>query len=89
MHKCYAEIMPGDVVVLQNALFKDVKGRLGGAYGEEVSGARGAGCGDYWGVWEEEDEGEGVSCESARRASGERISLFLSAVQVLMVLDRL
>ena len=39
VHKRYAEIMPGDVVVLQNALYKGVKGRLGGAYGEE--GARG------------------------------------------------
>ena len=36
VHKRYAEIMPGDVIVLQNALFKGVKGKLGGAYTEEV-----------------------------------------------------
>ena len=36
VHKRYAEILPGDVVVLQNALFKGVRGPLHQAYQEEL-----------------------------------------------------
>ena len=36
MHKRYAEIMPGDVVVLQNALFKGTRGQMKKGYKEEL-----------------------------------------------------
>ncbi|EJC99030.1 uncharacterized protein FOMMEDRAFT_70409, partial [Fomitiporia mediterranea MF3/22] len=36
VHKRYAEILPGDIIVLQNALFKGVRGPLHSSYQEEL-----------------------------------------------------